>query len=160
ANLTLLSRQIHARRAANPGLGQMDFISLAFEGRREEPPSHHQLRRFTRISPGIRRSDPLNIPSRCTRAISTNDGRRVISDRRRLRLRLGVSEKIWEQGTLIRCVKPQRDAQTRIVVGQLYTDLMERRNRFDQAEPKSTPRGTAAALQPIKALKHTYAFCG
>ena len=94
-----------------------------------------------------------------TVAISTGDGS-VISDYRWLSLRLGLSEVITGKCTLSWRVKPQRDAQAGATVGQLDADLMERRDRFDQTEAKSTSRRAAATFQPIKAPKHTCALFG
>jgi len=71
-------------------------------------------------------------------------------------LRLGRSEAISGKCRL----KPQCDAQTGCVVDQLDAYLMERGDRFDQAEAESASRRTAAAFQPIKALKYTNALFG
>src|SRR5215469_15506335 len=60
----------------------------------------------------------------------------------------------------IRRVKPQGDAQAGAVIGQLDAHLMERRDGFDQAEAKSASWRAAAAFQPIKALKDTWALLG
>src|SRR5215469_15746108 len=60
----------------------------------------------------------------------------------------------------IRRVKPQGDAQSRAVIGQLDAHLMERRDGFDQAEAKSASWSAAAAFQPVKTLKDTCALLG
>jgi len=61
------------------------------------------------------------------------------------------SEAITSKHTLISRKKPQRDPQAGPVVDQLDIHLMERRDRFNQAQAKSASRGAAAALQSIKA---------
>ena len=101
----------------------------------------------------------LDISSLKSSGISIED-RSALSYWGQLSFCLMLSEAITGKHTLISRKKPQRDPQAGPVVGQLDTHLMERRDRFDQAEAKSASRSAAAAFQSIKAPKHTSAVRG
>ena len=103
-------------------------------------------------------SYPLDFSSLKSLGISIVDGS-VFSDWRWLSFRLVLSKAISGRGSLISGKKPQRNAQAGPVVGQLDTQLMECRDRFDQTQSKSASRCAAAAFESIKAPKYTSAVC-